>query len=105
MRSPSREREHETIEIGNRGTSVPTNSEEFPAHLRPSMFHDDRVFNRLPFKKAASVVWDHQQALEKKREQQQKKSQTEKTDDKLPLLDIPASKTVSLQVLLSSAMT
>jgi hypothetical protein len=65
-------------------------SEEFPAEMRPQMFKDDRIFNKLPFEKAASIVWEYQQGLDKKKEKQRKRGEQEKSDDKLLTIRIPA---------------
>lgn len=69
-----RVREEEPEILDQEKTSVPSNSDEFPVNLRPTMFQNDRVFDRLPFKKAASVVWDFQQTLEKKKESAEEES-------------------------------
>ena len=74
-------------------TSVVLNSQEFPdPETRPVMFRDDWLFIRLPFEHAARVMWEYAQSEEKKKEQQKKKKDHEKSDDKLPLLNIPEGK-------------
>ena len=71
-------------------TKQKLHSEVFPADMRPAMFQDDQIFNRLPFEKAASIVWEYQQSLEKKREKQRIRGEKERTDDKLPTITVPA---------------
>ena len=74
-------------------SAVILNSQEFPdPETRPPMFRDDRLFNRLAFEHAARVMWEYAQSEEKKREQQKKKKDHEKSDDKLPILNIPEGK-------------
>ena len=73
--------------------AVILNSQEFPdLEMRPAMFRDDRLFNRLTFEHAARVMWEFSQSEEKKKEQQKKKKDHEKSDDKLPVLNIPEGK-------------
>ena len=53
--------------------AVILNSQEFPdLEMRPAMFRDDRLFNRLTFEHAARVMWEFSQSEEKKKEQQEK---------------------------------
>ena len=75
------------------------NSEEFPANVRPIMYREDRLFDKLPFRVAAQIVWEHSLQEEKKNEKLKNKNRTEKTNDKLPLLDIPAGKDDAINVI------
>ena len=81
---------------GEKVPSDPTvilNSQEFPdPETRPAMFRDDRLFNRLTFENAARVMWEFAQSEEKKKDQQKKKKDHEKSNDKLPVLNIPEGK-------------
>ena len=65
------------------------NSEEFSHDKRPDLFSDDRLFNRLPFEKAAQICWDHEQIQKKKEIKAKEKNSVEKADDKLPAVQVP----------------
>ena len=64
------------------------NSDSFPVEKRPQMFQDDRLFNRLPFEKAAQICWDHEQMENKKELKSKSKHAAEKADDKLPVVKV-----------------
>lgn len=66
------------------------NSEEFRKDMRPEMFKNDDVFNRLEFRYAANVCWEF--VRDKKKQFKDKKRNTlEKCDDVLPLVKFEAA--------------
>jgi hypothetical protein len=82
--------EERTRTVVESGVDNTKNSEEFPVEVRPVLFKDNRLFDKLSFESAASIVWDFQQTLDKKKLFEKKKGEKEKSDDKLPLVKIPA---------------
>ena len=60
-----------------------TNSEMFPADIRPEMFWNDDVFNGLTFDKASTFVHEHGMLQAKMKMKESYKSSQEKSDDKL----------------------
>ena len=68
---------------------VKTNSEMFPASMRPEMFADDDIFNELAFDKAATFVHEHKMLTTKLEAKAGGKSAHEKSDDTIKKVKIP----------------
>ena len=68
---------------------VKTNSEMFPASMRPEMFADDDIFDDLPFDKAATFVHEHKLLTTKLEAKAGGKSAHEKSDDTIKKVKIP----------------
>ena len=66
------------------------NSDFYPKDQRPPMFENDEKFNKLSFDKAAKICFSFYQMEEKKKEKESKDNTVEKTDDKIPTVEIPA---------------
>ena len=68
------------------------NSEEFSADKKPDMFKDDRLFNRLPFKKATQICLDNEQLVKKKELKNKSKHAAEKGNEQLTPVKIREGK-------------
>ena len=66
-----------------------TNSEMFPADIRPEMFRNDEVFNALTFDKASTFVHEHGMLQAKMKMKESHKNSQEKSDDKLKEVKVP----------------
>ena len=66
-----------------------TNSEMFPANVRPEMFKDDEMFNNLGFEKASTFVHEHAMLQAKLKMKESSKNAQEKSDDEIKKVKIP----------------
>jgi hypothetical protein len=79
-----------------------TNSEMFPAHMRPEIFEDDEMFNQLGFEKASTFVHEHTLLKTKMKMKDSGKNSQEKCDDVIKKVKIPegeddAGETVNIE--------
>ena len=86
--APGLEKEKEKVKKAK--TITKTNSEMFPANVRPEMFRDDDMFNKLGFEKASTFVHEHALLQAKMKMKESTKSGQEKSDDEIKKVKIPA---------------
>ena len=70
--------------------TVRLNSDRFPKEIRPEMFRDDELFNKLSLDRAAMVCHDYAMLLAKEKMKDKKKASQEKSDDTLAKIQVPA---------------
>ena len=81
---------------------VKTNSEMFPAYMRPEIFADDEMFNQLGFEKASTFVHEHTLLKTKMKMKDGGKNSEEKCDDVIKKVKVPegeddAGETVNIE--------
>ena len=64
--------------------------DDFPAHRRPESWRDDKLWNKLTWEQASNIVIEYEKIEAMKKERKTKKRKVEKSDDKIPVVMIPA---------------
>ena len=67
-----------------------TPSQLFPKEERPPMYQDDEKFDALDIDRAAKTCYHHSVEMARKKDKEQKKNSSEKCDDVLKKVSIPA---------------
>ena len=83
LRSPARKRPSSS-------PKRKTPSQLFPKEERPPMYQDDEKFDALDVDRAAKTCYHHSVEMARKKEKEQKKNSSEKCDDVLKKVSVPA---------------
>ena len=89
-KEPPKKAEKTADDAGKVDSEERSNSDFYPKDQRPPMFDNDEKFNKLSFDKAAKICFSFYQMEEKRRDKESKDNTIEKTDDKIPTVEIPA---------------